>query len=113
MMTLIATLYNHTFTVIRPSRASDGQGGWDKTPVEVGEVEGRMRPASAAEREVALQRRAEISHVLYCAATSDIARGDTVMLDGQTWRVVAIREPSLAGHHLEIDCLETQIGGQS
>ncbi|HUW11702.1 MAG TPA: phage head closure protein [Anaerolineae bacterium] len=111
-MGLIATLFNHTFTVTRKTRASDGQGGWTQTYGSVGSVSGRMRPASATEKVAAAQRQAEISHVLYTAADENIVRGDRVAGEGRTWDVTAIREPSHAGHHLEIEAVEIQIEGQ-
>jgi len=112
MMSLIATLFNHTFAITRKTRASDGQGGWTQTYGSVGNVTGRMRPATATEKESAAQRQAEISHVLYTAVDENIARGDRVAGEGRTWDVTAIREPSLAGHHLEIEAVELQREGQ-
>ena len=49
--------------------------------------------------------------MLYTAADSDVRRDDLVSGAGQVVRVVDVREPSHAGHHLEVDCLETQKGG--
>jgi len=102
------SLLNNEFTVTRMGRTSDGQGGWGEGPVLLGTVQGRMRPASAREREVAAQEQREISHVLYVVAGEDIARGDLVSGGGIVVEVQGIREPSLAGHHLEIDCQEIQ-----
>jgi head-tail adaptor len=67
-----------------------------------------MRPASGAEREVAAQEQRHISHVLYVVADEDIERGDRVEGAGLAVEVLGIREPSRAGHHWEIDCLEVQ-----
>lgn len=108
-MSAFESLLNHTFTIMRRERTSDGQGGWTITYVEIGSAEGRIRPASSGEREVAAQEQRQISHVLYVAAGgTDIARGDLVIGGQLTVDVQGIREPSQAGHHLEIDCLETQ-----
>jgi hypothetical protein len=46
--------------------------------------------------------------VFYCLASEDIARGDRITGDDVMVDVMAIREPSRADHHFEIDCLETQ-----
>ena len=108
----IEHLFNALFTVSRPTRASDGQGGWAVSYVEAGTLRGRLRPTSAAERSVAQQEQARVSHVLYCAAEADLRRGDLVSGAGQTVEVVAIREPSHAGHHWEVDCLEIQKEGE-
>jgi SPP1 family predicted phage head-tail adaptor len=98
------SLLNNTFSVSRPTRVSDGQGGWALVPVAMGDVEGRMRPASGAEIEVAALQQREITHVLYVVAADDVRRGDQVTGDGATWDVLGVREPSRADHHLEIDC---------
>jgi SPP1 family predicted phage head-tail adaptor len=102
------SLLNNEFSVARMARTSDGQGGWIEAPEVLGTVRGRMRPATGREREVAAQEQREISHVLYVLAGEDIARGDLVTGGGVTVEVQGIREPSLAGHHLEIDCQEIQ-----
>ena len=74
----------------------------------LGTVQGRLRPASSQEREVAALEERRISHVLYVVAGTDIARGDQVEGDGVIVDVVAVREPSRADHHLECDCFERQ-----
>ena len=107
-MRTIESLFNHTFTVSRSTRISDGQGGWLLGYVEIGEIRGRLRPLGSSERVVADQQQAAISHVLYCSADSDIERGDLVSGAGKTVQVIAVREPSHAGHHYEIDCQEIQ-----
>jgi len=96
-MSAIERLFNNTFTLYRRDRTADGQGGWSVTYASNGTAEGRIRPASSAEREVALQEQAQISHVLY-----------QVELGEQVWDVIAVREPSLSSVHYEVDCLETQ-----
>jgi len=73
----------------------------------VGTYDGRIRPASGQEREVAAALERQISHVLYLEC-EDIERGDLVTCGDLTVEVMGIREPSLAGHHLEVDCLERQ-----
>lgn len=105
---IFESLLNHTFAIYRRERTSDGQGGWTITYVAHVSAEGRMRPASSAEREVAAAEQRTISHVLYVVAGADIARGDLVTGGGLTVDVQGVREPSQAGHHLEIDCMETQ-----
>jgi len=107
-MSAFESLLNHTFTIYRRGRTSDGQGGWKITYGEIGTAAGRMRPASSAEREVAAAEQRQISHVLYVVDGADIARGDLVIGGGLTVDVLGVREPSQAGHHLEIDCMETQ-----
>lgn len=105
---VFATLLNHSFTISRRTRTSDGQGGFEIGYSNVGTVNGRMRPASSNEKEVAAAEQRNISHVLYVESDADIKRGDRVTFESLTVDVLAIREPSLMGHHLEIDCLEVQ-----
>jgi len=107
-MTVFASLLNNTFTVSRRARTSDGQGGHAIAYVEIGTVAGRIRPATSSEQEVADSEEQQISHVLYVDAGSDIARGDLVECGDLAVEVLGIREPSLAGKHLEIDCQERQ-----
>jgi SPP1 family predicted phage head-tail adaptor len=107
-MTVFTSLLNNTFTVSRRVRVSDGQGGHIITYLEIGTVEGRIRPASSNERIVADAEEQQISHMLYVSHGSDVARGDLVECSGLQVEVLGVREPSLAGQHLEIDCLERQ-----
>jgi len=112
-MGVFESLLNNTFTVSRRVRTSDGQGGWEISYLELGEVEGRIRPATSSERVVADTEEQQITHVLYVSHGEDVLRGDLVTAGGVTpplqVEVLGIREPSLAGEHLEIDCLERQV----
>lgn len=113
-LAVFGSLLNNTFTIARRDRVSDGQGGWLIAWVDIGTVVGRIRPATSGEREVAQREERQITHVLYVVAGETIARGDTI-----TWssgvanlplevEVQGVREPSQAGEHWEIDCLERQ-----
>jgi len=107
-MGVFEALLNNTFTISRRDRVSDGQGGWAIMYAAMGSAEGRIRPASSAEREIAQAEQREITHVLYVVHGTDIARGDQVECEDLTVEVMGIREPSKASHHLEIDCREVQ-----
>jgi SPP1 family predicted phage head-tail adaptor len=107
-MTVFESLLNNTFTISRRDRLADGQGGWAIVWVANGSAVGRIRPASSEEREVAKMEERAISHVLYVVHGTDIVRGDRVECGDLTVDVQGIREPSKAGHHLEIDCMEVQ-----
>lgn len=107
-MSVFGSLLNQTATLYRRVRTADGQGGWEISYAANGTAEARLRPARSSERQTARQEQREISHVLYVTAASDILRGDLVVIDGIAVDVMAVREPSRAGEHLEIDCLETQ-----
>ncbi len=103
------SLRNNTLSVERRTRTSDGQGGHVIGYVAIGDVLGRIRPASSAEKELAAAFGRQISHVLYVDHGEDVVRGDRVTCDDLVVEVVGLREPSKASHHLEIDCLERQV----
>jgi SPP1 family predicted phage head-tail adaptor len=102
------SLLNRMFTISRRNRIPDGQGGWVISWAELGRVRGRARPASSIERETAQAEERELSHVLYVEAGTDIARGDLVESGDFLAEVMAVREPSLAGEHYEIDLMVRQ-----
>lgn len=107
-MSVFTSLLNNTFTAERRVRTPDSQGGWVIGYISIAPIQGRLRPASSTEIVAAQQEQRTISHVFYCLASEDIARGDRITGDDVTVDVMAIREPSRADHHFEIDCLETQ-----
>lgn len=108
-MGVFDSLLNKRFVVERRIRTNDGQGGWTIGYGTLGSVVGRIRPATGAEREVAAAEERQVSHVLYTRASEDVVRGDRVSCGPLQVEVLGIREPSLAGEHLEIDCLEVQV----
>ncbi len=111
-MSVFTALLNRDYTIYPLIRTSDGQGGWAESHSPTGTtVRGRMRTASVedGERLTAMQEQRRVSHVLYVEHGTDIARGYRVTGDGVTVDVVAVREPSRADHHLEVDCSEVQL----
>lgn len=113
MTTVFESLLNNMALIARRRRTTDGQGGWAIDYVNIGTAACRIRPASSAEKTVALAEERQITHVLYVVAGTDIERGDQVTIlagPGQaaatdlTVEVEGVREPSKAGEHLEIDC---------
>ncbi len=101
-------LLNNTFTIRRLAPTSDGHGNWTETYVTIGTAAGRLRPTGSADVEVAGHTERQVTYVLYVPATTDIARGDQVTCGDVTVEVLGVREPSLAGHHLEVDCVARQ-----
>lgn len=108
-MSVFTALLNRTYTIARRARVSDGRGGWRWGYETQGTVQGRLRPASTQEVMTAMQEQRRISHVLYCEHGADVRRADRVSGDSVTVYVEAVREPSRADHHLEVDCTETQV----
>jgi SPP1 family predicted phage head-tail adaptor len=107
-MTVFTSLLNNDFTVERRVRVPDGRGGWSIVFIPIAIIRGRLRSASSTEIVAAQQEQRRISHVFYCLESEDIARGDRITGDDLTVDVDAVREPSRADHHFEIDCLEKQ-----
>lgn len=107
-MTVFESMLNKTATIERRTRTADDQGGWTITYNEVGSVDCRVSPKSSKERLVADSDEAQITHVLYCLADEDIARGDIATVDSLELEIIAIREPSQASEHWEIDAMERQ-----
>lgn len=102
------SLLNNDVAIEHRLRTPDGQGGWVISYTAGNTVRGRIRPASSSEREVAQKEERQITHVLYVEDGTDIQRGDRVTVADLVVDVDAIREPSKADHHYEIDCLERQ-----
>jgi head-tail adaptor len=112
-MTVFKSLLNNTFTAWQPQRTSDGQGGWLTTYVSAGTVRGRMRPRSSSEAVVGDREERQVTHTLYVeaghAVGAQIRRGWLIELGSLLVEVQAVREPSQADEHLEIDCRERQL----
>lgn len=108
MSTVFRSLLNREFTLQRRRRTPDAQGGWSLDYVSTETVRGRIRPASSSEQQQAAKERRQITHVFYCLSGQDIVRGDRLSLGDLVVDVEGVREPSEAGHHLEVDCRELQ-----
>ena len=108
MTTVFETMLNNTFFVYRKTSLADGQGGWINSLSTVGTVRGRMRPTSSTERVTAQGEEQKVDYVLYTLAGEDVEKGDIILIGDLSTEVVAVREPSLAGAHYEIDLYEIQ-----
>lgn len=115
-MGVFESLLNNSFVAWQPQRTADGQGGWLLTYSSVGAVQGRLRPRSSSEIDMADQAERRVSHVLYVAADGSVAGqiGRDFLVTpaaepARIFQVEGVREPSLAGEHLEIDCFQRQL----
>lgn len=116
MSSVFNSLLNNSFTAWQPQRADDGQGGWLLSYSNVGTVQGRLRPRGGSELNVADQDERRVPHVLYVKASdtvgSQIGRDFLITPAADAtliFQVQGVREPSLAGEHLEIDCYQRQL----
>lgn len=107
-MGIITNLLNKTASIYRRTRTTDGQGGWTigYSLVETASV--RVSPKSGSEQEIAATDDRKITHSVYSLTTADIERGDKLVIGDLSLEVLDVKEPSLLGHHYEIDCVEWQ-----
>lgn len=94
-------LLNRTFNLWTSATTSDGAGGSSVTWTAAGTVPGRLSSASPSERQAASQEGVEISHVLYLAAGTAVARGNRLVDGDLAVEVVAVTVPSVASHHVK------------
>lgn len=104
-------LMNRTYTVLRRRRTPDGQGGFQAAYEPVFSLPGRLSAGPGRPHLRAQAVLAEVSHTFYAVGTPDVRRGDRIEGGGVTVEVLAVRDPSRAGHHLECDCREVQTDG--
>ena len=106
------SLLNKTATVFRDTNSSDGQGGWEITSGSITNIPVRVSPVSGNDNQIAYLETRQITHMVYCLSDADVSRNDKLVIDGIGLEllVLEIRNPSLASHHLEIECREFQRG---
>ncbi|MCK9921606.1 head-tail adaptor protein [Frankia sp. AgPm24] len=90
----ISHLLNRDVEVWRSVAEDDGAGGQTVDLLLVGTLPMKIDQASAAERTLAAQAGAELTHTGYAEADADLARGDELRGAGQTFRVDSVVEPS-------------------
>ena len=110
-MPIIEALLNNTFSLSRVSRTDDAQGGWVEEYSPVGTFRGRIYPVEGTERDIARSEEVQITHKVYTHANEDIRKGDLISLRTLVLEVVMVREPSMAQHHLVLECRERQEEG--
>ncbi len=88
MSASIGHLLIHSFTVQHKLRAANGKGGYLEEYEPVGTVlRGRINPATNREIEVAQQKQAEVTHVIYFDPATDILVNDRILFEGRGFRV--------------------------
>lgn len=106
------SLLNKTATVYHETNISDGQGGWKITSGSITNISVRVSPVSGSENQIAYLENRQITHMVYCLSDADVSRNDVLVIDGMGLELLVeeIRNPSLASHHLELQCKEYQRG---
>jgi head-tail adaptor len=103
-MSRVGHLLNSSAEVWRQLRSDDGMGGWNLDWASVGVARARFSQPSAAERVIAAQNGADLSHVVHLADTADVRRGDELRRGTKIFEVIAVYEPSMPGTYLRADC---------
>ncbi|MFF0398274.1 head-tail adaptor protein [Streptomyces sp. NPDC005248] len=96
--------------VWRNTKVPDGMGGWINTTAKVADARARLSQPSAAERTVADQTTARLTHVAYLPAGADVRRSDELRQGARRLTVLATFEPSEPGTYLRADCEQIQPG---
>jgi SPP1 family predicted phage head-tail adaptor len=93
----------NTIQLLKPVKASDGQGGWITGYAEHSTFTGRISRKSASERMVAMQEKSAAFYRLYCNIGVQVAYGDRVKLGGLEYNVVSKPLTPSQGGHQEVD----------
>ncbi|HEY5836179.1 phage head completion protein [Streptomyces sp.] len=99
----IGHLLNRTLEVWRELGEDDGYGGRRTVRSLAGQVPAKVDQPSAAERTLAQQSGSEHTHTVYLLPDADVARGDQLSGDGDTFRVLSTVTPS-APAYLKAEC---------
>jgi head-tail adaptor len=110
-MSRVGHLLNSSAEVWRQLRSDDGMGGWNLDWASIGAVRARFSQPSAAERVIAAQNGADLSHVVYLAGSADVRRGDELRRGSEVFEVRATYQPSMPGTYLRADCMLRQTEG--
>lgn len=102
------SLLNHTFTILRPEPLDDDLGGRSRDFRRVENVRGRLSTTAGrpSENERGDDWISKLDLVLFVRTSADVQRDDYVRRSGKHWRVIDIKEPSLLGHHYEVQLEE-------
>lgn len=110
--TVFASLMNATFDIYRGTRVANTTGGFKKSFAKVATIRGRLSSKNNKTQEPVIAGRQgnAIEHILFTFTGENIQRDDVVVpvipKITKNFRVIGIVEPSLMGHHWEINCEE-------
>ena len=104
----INRLFNKTASIYSKSRTDDMQGGWIIDYGVIGTTKVRVSVLSGVEKQYAGETDRRITHKVYANPDSNIVRGNKLVIGNLSLEVLDVKEPSLANHHIEIDCIEWQ-----
>jgi head-tail adaptor len=104
-------MFLNGFEIWRPSRATDGKGGWSTEGAFalIATVQGRLSPLSAAATPRAYQERGVVALRFSTPFSTDIKAGDEVRKNGRVAKVDAVTITS-RGTRKECVCEEVNDG---
>ncbi len=96
----IGHLLIHTVDITRSTRTDNGRGGWTKTQVSQGKVNGRVWPVNQKDLVVAAQDQARVTHSVIFRPGVDVRIADELLFEGRKF-VVRVRNitPSIPIYH--------------
>lgn len=106
LQTLAASLRTDTATISRPSRASDGQGGWVDTFASAGTVAVYLTPMRQQPTEgiVAERLQGRVGYYAYVPAGTDVRATDRLSINSISYEVLGVQAPATLQVHVRVDC---------
>lgn len=103
-------LLNGSGTILRNAGTRDGAFVPENyQPIATGHAMRRPWPASHNEMLLGERLEVKVTHVTYVHPTTNIKKLDRIVLEGETYEVVAVLPPSLA-HHIKVMLEKRQRG---
>lgn len=106
---MIEDFYDSSAVVSQVGNSTNAMGGNRKGySTRIGSLSCRVSARNVNERDTYGKMTIREVWRLYCAGTSTnkaISASDRVLVGGVTYEVIAIRNPALQDHHLEIDMM--------
>ena len=105
-----SNLMNSKVNVTRPTRTTDGVGGWTESfaTVYTG-MPCRIQPMSGREQAIYGAEKVVSTHKIFCDASYVIYERDKVVYGNRSFDVQLVRDIDTMGHHLELEVREISI----
>lgn len=87
----IGHLLVHKIDITRSTRVKTGRGGWTKTQVSQGIVNGRMWPVTQRDMMMIGQSQAKVTHAVIFQPGTDVRMDDELLRDGRKF-IVRVRQ---------------------
>lgn len=99
----IEDYYDQDVAILQVSRIPDGGGESTEVWNTIETVKGKKRTLKADEVKLHGKPERKVTDRLYLAYGTNILEVDRVLIEGTTYKIVAIDNPMSMNHHLEID----------